>query len=117
MNKSISRRKMLRGLGTVLAIPWLEAMGGLTNWASCPATPRTAPSRLAFVHVPNGKDMAAWTPRGTGTNFDLPEILRPLAPFQSDLNVLTGLAADKARPHGDGGGDHARAMSAFLTGA
>ena len=31
--------------------------------------------------------------------------------------VLTGLAADKARPHGDGGGDHARAMAAFLTGA
>ena len=31
--------------------------------------------------------------------------------------MLTGLTADKARSHGDGGGDHARAMSAFLTGA
>jgi hypothetical protein len=30
--------------------------------------------------------------------------------------VLSGLTCDKARPHGDGGGDHARAMSAFLTG-
>src|SRR5439155_24179635 len=28
-----------------------------------------------------------------------------------------GLTADKARPHGDGPGDHARAMAAFLTGA
>jgi hypothetical protein len=35
---------------------------------------------------------------------------------KNDLLVLTGLAADKARPHGDGGGDHARAMAAFLTG-
>jgi hypothetical protein len=33
------------------------------------------------------------------------------------LLVLTGLTADKARAHGDGGGDHARALSAFLTGA
>jgi hypothetical protein len=30
---------------------------------------------------------------------------------------VTGLAADGARAHGDGGGDHARAMAAFLTGA
>jgi hypothetical protein len=33
------------------------------------------------------------------------------------LQVLSGLTADKARPHGDGGGDHARALSAFLTGS
>ena len=31
--------------------------------------------------------------------------------------VLSGLTCDKARPNGDGPGDHARAMSAFLTGS
>jgi hypothetical protein len=31
--------------------------------------------------------------------------------------VITGLTADKARANGDGGGDHARALAAFLTGA
>src|SRR5207244_11950744 len=31
--------------------------------------------------------------------------------------VPSGLTADKARPNGDGPGDHARAMAAFLTGA
>src|SRR4029078_6087514 len=35
---------------------------------------------------------------------------------KSDLLVLTGLTADKARANGDGGGDHARALGAFLTG-
>src|SRR5439155_10287676 len=50
-------------------------------------------------------------------NFDLPAILQPLAAHKNDLLVLTGLTADKARPHGDGGGDHARALAAFLTGA
>jgi hypothetical protein len=31
--------------------------------------------------------------------------------------VLSGLTVDKARAHGDGPGDHARAMAAFLTGS
>src|SRR5207237_2891115 len=51
-----------------------------------------------------------------GTDFDLPAILEPLRSVQLELLVLSNLTADKARAHGDGGGDHARAMAAFLTG-
>ena len=116
MTRQLSRRTVLRGLGTVLALPWLEAMGGLTSWAAGATAKRTAPNRMAFVYVPNGKDMAGWTPKTEGAGFELPELMQPLAPFKNDFNVLTGLAADGARPHGDGGGDHARAMAAFLTG-
>ncbi len=60
--------------------------------------------------------MADWTPKTEGADFELPYILEPLKPVRKDLLVLTGLTADKARPHGDGGGDHARALAAFLTG-
>jgi hypothetical protein len=112
----LSRRSVLRGLGTLLALPWLEAMGGLTGWAAGAGAKATAPNRLAFLYVPNGKDMATWTPKTEGAGYELSELLQPLAPFKSDFNVLTGLAADGARPHGDGGGDHARALAAFLTG-
>jgi hypothetical protein len=77
---------------------------------------KLAPKRIAFLYIPNGANMADWTPKTTGTDFDLPFILEPLKPFQSDLQILTGLAHDKARPHGDGGGDHARASASFLTG-
>jgi hypothetical protein len=101
----------------MIALPWLESMGTASAWAAGLGPGQTAPNRMAFVYVPNGKDMAAWTPSGVGETFKLPEILQPLAPHQKDLVVLTGLAADKARPHGDGAGDHARAMAAFLTGA
>jgi hypothetical protein len=76
----------------------------------------TFPRRMAFVYIPNGANMADWTPKFAGTDFELPFILEPLKPFQKDLQVLTGLAADKARPHGDGAGDHARASASFLTG-
>ncbi len=116
-NPPISRRTVLRGLGTLVALPWLESMGNLTAWAAGGAAAKTAPNRMAFIYVPNGKDMANWTPSGVGDQFELPEILAPLAPYQKDLLVLTGLAADKARAHGDGAGDHARAMASFLTGS
>src|SRR6185437_1615891 len=49
--------------------------------------------------------------------FELPAILQPLKNVRDDIMILSGLTADKARSHGDGGGDHARAMAAFLTGA
>ena len=112
----LSRRTILRGIGTAVALPWLEAMGQLSAYAA--ETPgRKAPNRVAFLYVPNGKDMPNWTPHAEGRLGDLPPILAALAPVKDDLLVLSGLAADKARAYGDGGGDHARAMAAFLTGA
>lgn len=117
MNTHISRRTVLRGLGTAVALPWLEAMGNLSAWAAGAAAKRTAPTRMAFVYVPNGKDMETWTPKQDGAGFDLPELLQPLEGLRDQFNVLTGLAADGARSHGDGPGDHARALAAFLTGA
>jgi hypothetical protein len=112
----LSRRAVLRGLGAAVALPWLEAMGPAASWAAGPATKGPAPNRLAFLYVPNGMNMADWTPRAEGPAFDLPAILEPLAPVKDELLVLSGLTADKARGHGDGPGDHARALAAFLTG-
>jgi hypothetical protein len=74
------------------------------------------PRRLGFVYVPNGVHMPDWRPKAEGKLTALPDILKPLDPFKSHLNVLSELTLDKARANGDGGGDHARAMSAFLTG-
>jgi hypothetical protein len=113
----ISRRTILHGLGAAVALPWLEAMGPLTSWAAGPATGKPAPNRMAFLYVPNGKNMADWTPKEEGADFKLPAILEPLGPVKDQLLVLTGLTADKARPNGDGAGDHARALGAFLTGS
>ena len=115
-SNTICRRIILRGLGVSVSLPWLEAMGPQNAWAEDAAPQSVAPNRMAFLYVPNGKNMADWTPKQEGENFDLPAILEPLAGVKNKCLVLSGLAADKARPHGDGGGDHARALSAFLTG-
>ena len=114
----LSRRIALKGLGATLALPWLEAMGPMTGWAAgnTPAS-KAAPNRMAFLYVPNGKNMVDWTPKAEGElPAELPAILQPIAPYRSDFSILTGLTADKARANGDGGGDHARALAAFLTG-
>lgn len=115
MTARISRRTLLKGLGTVVALPWLDQMIPVLSLAGEP-TPVKSPTRMAFFYIPNGAHMQDWTPKVEGTAFELPKTLEPLAPVKDRLLVLSGLTADKARANGDGPGDHARAMSAFLTG-
>ncbi len=114
MSQFLSRRTLLQGLGAAVALPWLEAMGSQYSWAT---DTRRQPTRMGFFYVPNGKHMRDWTPATEGALGELPAILQPLNAVKEDITILTGLTADKARPHGDGPGDHARAMAAFLTGA
>ncbi|MEC9094743.1 MAG: DUF1552 domain-containing protein, partial [Planctomycetota bacterium] len=116
----ISRRKVLKGLGTVVALPALEAMTGAQAFAAPfpgPSNLEGSPKRMAFLYVPNGMHMSQWTPDNPGKNFDLKNILKPVEEFKSKLNVLSGLTLNGARALGDGGGDHARSVAAYLTGA
>ncbi len=113
----IPRRTFLRGLGTALALPSLEVMLPVARAATSAseATAVKSPRRMAFLYIPNGADMANWTPQAEGSEFELPLILEPLASYRQDLLVLSGLAHAKAWPNGDGAGDHARASATFLT--
>jgi hypothetical protein len=119
----ISRRAALKGLGVSVALPFLEAMTPSSLLAAAPrrrpvqAAMQGATTRMAFCYVPNGVNMREWQPTVEGTTLTLPKTLEPLSPYKDDLLVLSGLTVDKARPNGDGPGDHARAMSAFLTGS
>ncbi len=111
----IPRRTFLRGLGTGIALPLLEAMAPpLRLLGESNSTRR--PLRMAFVYVPNGVNMEDWTPARAGADFELPSILDPLRSLRAEFQVLSGLAHDKAFPNGDGAGDHARANATFLTG-
>jgi hypothetical protein len=114
MNTPISRRTALQGMGVAVGLPFLESM--VPTLALAAPAPRTFPRRMAFFYVPNGVNIPSWTPATLGSGFTFPKSLEPLASFRNELLVLSGLTCDKARPNGDGPGDHARAMSAFLTG-
>jgi len=81
--RHISRRTILRGLGAAVALPWLEAMGPTTSWANASAKNPAAPNRLAFLYVPNGKNMSDWTPEKEGADYEFKHIMQPLSSFKS----------------------------------
>ncbi|MGB7323251.1 MAG: DUF1552 domain-containing protein [Rubripirellula sp.] len=116
MPVSFSRRTVLRGIGTAVALPLLDVMSP-TRLLSAASPSSGPPLRMGFFYVPNGMHMPDWTPSKEGFKFDLPPTLAKLADHQDEINVLSGLTLDGARAHGDGGGDHARSVAAFLTGA
>src|SRR5450432_2373418 len=114
--KPLPRRTFLKGMGTFVALPVLDAMLPAFASAKVTATLANAPTRISFNYIPNGAIMEHWTPKGVGQNFEFTRILKPLEKFREDLLVLSKLAHHQANELGDGGGDHARAGACFLTG-
>lgn len=113
--KSMPRRSFLRGAGAAIALPFLDAM--------CPALASTgemvkAARRFSIVYVPNGMNMAYWTPSSTGSAFELPQTLAPLAPYKEQMLVLSGMnnSAGDALPGEGESAPHERAGGVFLTG-
>ena len=111
MSTQLSRRTVLRGLGAAMALPALDVMQPAKAAAAA-----MAPTRMAFLFVPNGVNVADWFPKRTGFSYDLPSTLKPLAAYQDDMLVISGLTHNGGRGNGDGPGDHARCASVFLTG-
>lgn len=109
--KPLPRRTFLKGMGAAVGLPFLEAMAPRRVRAQEAARPL----RFIAFYVPNGIHMPGWTPATTGALDVLPPILSPLEPLKSDVLVLSGLRNYAAFAQGDGGGDHARGTSAFLT--
>ncbi|HYP14224.1 MAG TPA: DUF1552 domain-containing protein, partial [Bryobacteraceae bacterium] len=117
MKKRLDRRTFLRGVGTAIALPALDAM--VPAFAS--PVESKSPTRLAFLYFPNGVQVESWWPK-TATAVAkmpdaLPPVLEPLASLRDDVLLLSGLTNDGGRAHGDGPGDHGRAGAAYLTGA
>ncbi|HLK99897.1 MAG TPA: DUF1552 domain-containing protein [Myxococcaceae bacterium] len=87
--RTLSRRTLLRGAGTLLALPVLEAMLPATAHAQASGVP--APRRLMTFFVPNGMYMPEWYPAAAGASYTLTPLLASLVAFKSDFSVLSGL--------------------------
>ena len=105
--RSISRQTLLRGIGTAVSLPLLDAMipAGITL-AKAPTKPV---KRLCYVFMPMGCDHSRWTPKGESLS-ELPYILESLAPVREFVNIITNLELANAYP-----GSHATSNSAFLS--
>ena len=93
-----SRRTFLRGMGTTMALPLLDAMVP----ASATAASGSAPRRVAFIFCANGAIMPRWKPTPDGEKLILSETLQPLAKHQQDLLAFSGLTQHHGRANGDG---------------
>jgi hypothetical protein len=106
--RALSRRTFLRGAGTVLALPLLDAMTpSLTAMAQ---TPAVGQRRLGFVYVPNGIIMDQFTPATVGSDFEFTTILKPLEPFRDKVVIVSNLSRAEAN------NNHAVSSGCWLTG-
>ena len=109
--KALPRRTFLRGAGTALALPLLDAMvPALTAADRTPADPAKL-RRLGFVYMPMGCDLTRWKPTGE-TLDDLPPTLAPLAGVRDRVTAIGNLELQNAYP-----GTHATSNAAFLSAA
>ncbi|MDQ6700112.1 MAG: DUF1552 domain-containing protein [Acidobacteriota bacterium] len=109
--RALPRRTFLRALGATVALPLLDAMVPALSANSVKRTPR-----LGFIYVSNGVIQNQWKPATVGAGFELPPILKALAPVRDHVNVLTGLSHLQADTFGDGTGDHPRSSAVWLSG-
>ena len=117
LKKQLPRRTFLRGMGSVLALPLLDAMVP----AFVKAAVRIADAHGDSLFPERRPDGHLGRSRATRTSprfpSELPRTLAPLAKYRNDITVLSGLTVDGGRAHGDGPGDHGRAGASYLTGA
>ncbi len=105
--KSLSRRTILRGAGTVLALPLLDAM--VPAFTALAATPAKPLRRFGAIFVPLGERPGYWTPKTVGENFEFSPILKPLEAHRKHLTVVSELC--------DPIDGHAVTVAAWLSGS
>ena len=113
---ALPRRTFLRGVGATLALPFLDAMVPAVAPSTATRAATTPAKRLGFIYIPNGANMAKWTPVTDGTRLELSPSLSPLAPVEDHIVIPTGLAHRQAEAWGDGNGEHSRASAVWLNG-
>jgi len=101
--KHLSRRKLLRGSGVALALPFLEAMVPAgTALAQVDAMPK---KRAGFFYLPHGtimnntpfgKDVDHWTSTGSGDSFQLGKMMESLEPFKQYVTTFENLENNAA---------------------
>ncbi len=106
---AFSRRRLLKGLGATVALPFMHSLYPSSVFAS---TPTKRPQRFACLFMPNGAYPPAWTPTGTGSDFEFSEILSPLSGVKDKVLVLSGLMNKNSISRFDG---HYTKTANFLT--
>jgi hypothetical protein len=100
--KHLSRRTLLKGAGVALSLPLLDAM--IPAHTALANTAAAIRPRLGFVYIPHGAVEKFWVPKGTGKDFELSRILKPMENVRDYVTVITNIrnkAGERQNPpHG-----------------
>jgi Protein of unknown function (DUF1552) len=104
-NRCLARRTFLRGMGTTLALPFLDSM--LPALGSRAYAQQITPTRFVGAFVPHGAAPGYWVPKSSAPGFEFPFIYKPLEPFRRQVVLTSGLWAQSSEnPPGVTGADH-----------
>jgi hypothetical protein len=87
MKHVFSRRRLLRGLGVSMALPWMES---LPVWGD-ERKSSEAPIRLGVLFAGNGFHSKEWWAQGEGRQMELGKVLEPLGAHREKLTFIRGL--------------------------
>lgn len=92
MSTEFNRRHLLRGTGTLIALPALESIGFRRLASAADSVPAAPPKRMVFLGFGFGVTQETWFPDvdQTGAEYDLPDGLSPLARHKADFTVVQG---------------------------
>lgn len=93
---SFTRRHMFRGLGGMIALPWLEILQRSARSADAPLEP----ARLACFYIPGAINRHGWFPVDEGADYTLAPSHRPLTRHRERFSVLTNLSHIRGRISG-----------------
>ncbi|MBK8649398.1 MAG: DUF1552 domain-containing protein [Gemmatimonadetes bacterium] len=121
----LPRRTFLKGMGAMVALPYLDAMAPLRSVGGRMAA-AADPARLLCLEMvhgaagcsPFGLTEHLWAPPTTGSAFDLGATsLSPLEPWRKYLTIVsnTDVRMAEAYKSEEIGGDHFRSSAVFLT--
>ena len=102
-SKLTRRRFFLKSAGVSLALPFFESLGSRLG-----ASPVQQPVRMAAIGNLLGFYQPEFFPKQAGRDYDLPRLLKPLAPHRDEFTLFSGLDHDHKGGH--------FAVHSFLTG-
>jgi hypothetical protein len=103
----VNRRQCLQGLGSLVALPFLDCMRPMQGFAEKPVE---RPRRCAFVYIPNGVNTIDFQIEADGPDYILSKSLSPLQKHRGAITPVSGLF------HPNGLGFHHNCQKIFLTG-
>ena len=125
--KHLPRRTFLRGMGTTVALPFLDAfVPAGKGWTRGQMHAMPDPTRLVCIEIVHGAAGSTeygasknlWAPAAVGNDFDLSaSAMSPLESFRKHLTIIsnTDVSAAEAVIPKEIGGDHFRSSATFLT--